>query len=187
MSNRQQIISNFNRSQVQLLTSILPSNNLGMVPSTHVSFILLSMLSSNWKQNTTFHWHVKLMASIIEIRKTFPSSTNIQYYWWNNNEVIVHGTWIKSTIQCQERGIIRLPTVKEMWPGTWRWRSQSLICSRFHDNGKWHLSSHHVLIVVLKKLDFDPKGKVQVIHFRCEERPQNFTQLAFPKTYPFWK
>lgn len=31
-------------------TTILPLNNLGMVPSTHVPFILFSTLSSNWKR-----------------------------------------------------------------------------------------------------------------------------------------
>ena len=35
------------------LTSIFPSKSWGMVPSTHVPFILFSMLSNNWNKITT--------------------------------------------------------------------------------------------------------------------------------------
>lgn len=36
-------------------TTIFPLNNLGIVPSTHVPFILFSTLSSSWKKNQFLH------------------------------------------------------------------------------------------------------------------------------------
>lgn len=46
---------NYFWERYKIHTTIFPLNNLGIVPSTHVPFILFSTLSSSWKKNQFSH------------------------------------------------------------------------------------------------------------------------------------